>query len=646
MTLFLGAVHLERLPEGWGPGFRHIVAAISGEPEVWTDGRALLVQHSVATTPEAEGERLPCGLAGGAAGLAFDGRLDNREDLIAALGLPAALRGPADGALLAAAWERWREDAPARLLGDFALAVWDGRAGRLTLACDQTTGGRPLYWHAAPGHILFANDLAALLAVPWVPREADPTALALLSLRVWPGHGRSFFRQIGQLPAAGRLGWSGGAPRVDRYWQPDWSRRLRLRRDGDYVEAGRELLDRAVAAHCRVRGPLVCQLSGGLDSAAVVATAARLLPGRRLTALTAVPDPAAALPAPGRHAFFDEGARAAAVAAAYPNIAHQSVPAEPMAAEELDPVRLFAATAVPLRSAVDLSWYAPLHRRVGELGAGVALVGMAGNLTLSHSGLAGLPDLARSGRFAAFFAEVAALRRWRHMPPAWRLALAAMLPGIGGVLGRWRGRPAGGPPALLRAAVAQEMPWEDLPWADLPGGRPATARLRHLVPLFYATVEGRRLAAIHRRRRFATETRDPLGYLPLLEFCLAVPQAQYLKGGVPRLLARRVLADRLPPLTIGELGKGRQCPEYLHRAAAVRERVMVELAALDRCPLADAALDLAALRAVLEPWASGPCAAGGAADAGRLRQALLGLHLGQYLRWVAEGCPGLPAWKG
>src|SRR3569623_1661674 len=62
-------------------------------------------------------------------------RIDNREELVAALGTSAAAaRTMADGALLLAAWDRWEAGALDRLVGDFAFALWDREKRRLVLA--------------------------------------------------------------------------------------------------------------------------------------------------------------------------------------------------------------------------------------------------------------------------------------------------------------------------------------------------------------------------------------------------------------------------------------------------------------------------------------------------------------------------------
>ena len=91
----------------------------------WVDGNAGLAHQAFHVTPESVRERQPLASADGRLTLVADARIDNRDELIRALageGLPA---DPTDADLILAAYRRWREACPERLLGDFVFAVWD-----------------------------------------------------------------------------------------------------------------------------------------------------------------------------------------------------------------------------------------------------------------------------------------------------------------------------------------------------------------------------------------------------------------------------------------------------------------------------------------------------------------------------------------
>ena len=591
--------------------------------------RVLLQQGGGPMSAAPADETLPVGFGDGRYLLGFDGHLDNRDDLARAVGI-GRFAGLPDSALLAAAWEKWGADCPDHLLGEFAIAVWDDHQHLLTLACDQTTGGRPIFYHASDERIAFSTSLAALLRVGDVPRALDPHSLAGAAQWRWPGHGATCFRDIRQLPPGGRLRWSAGRCTVDRYWQPDWSRQIRFRRDTDYVEAARELLDRAVVAHSRVAGPLVCELSGGLDSTAVLASAARQHPERQICTVTAVSDDGAILPREESYAFHDEWTRVQAVAALYPNVTALRVPALPMRAEMADPQRQFALTAMPGPNPFDSSWFDPARAAAAAMGAHSVLTGASGNLTFSAAATTHLGDLAANGHWLALI---------RH---AARLANAPGGASMAGLIRRAAqearsGVPAPGGPDLGPAIATRYRRAAAMAPASAPTHLAAERQ-----GFFARTVESRRVANVMTRALHGVETRDPLGYLPLVEFCFAIPPEQYLLGGVSRSFARRVLADRLPPGVVQEQRLGLQCPEIAARIGGQRDWLAETLSRIERSPQATDILDTAWIRATItaiphDLHEMGP------EFITPLRRAAAALQVGQFILWVEGGCPGLDA---
>ncbi len=629
MTTVIGVASRDADGQFVGNCFPAPPMSAGASPYTVVRGHVAFQQYAVPTTPEAAGEVLPATFADGRYLLGFDGRLDNREDLARSIGIERFAYVP-DSVILAAAWEKWGADSPHHLLGDFALAVWDDRDRSLTLACDQTTGGRPIFYHASDDRIAFSTSLPALLRVADVPRELDPHSLAGAAQWRWPGHGTTCFRHIRQLPPGGRLRWSAGRYTVDRYWQPDWSRRIHYRRDTDYVEAARELLDRAVAAHSRVVGPLVCELSGGLDSTAVVASAARQHPERQIRTVTAVSDDGAILPREESYAFHDEWTRVQAVAALYPNVGALRVPALPMRAEMADPQRQFALTGMPGPNPFDSSWFDPARAQAVALGARSVLVGASGNLTFSAAAATYLSDIAANGRWLALLGHSA---RLAHAPGG--ASMAGLMRRA--VREARSGVPAPGGPDLGPAIAAR---YRRGAVVALPSAPTHLAAERE--GFFARTVESRRVANVTSRALHGIETRDPLGYLPLLEFCFAIPPEQYLLGGVPRSFARRVLADRLPPQVTQERRLGLQCPEIAARIGSQRDWLIDTLARVERSPQATDIIDTAWIRATIAAIPQ-DLRDMGPDFATPLRRAAAALQVGQFVLWVEGGCPGLEA---
>jgi hypothetical protein len=124
-------------------------------------------------TPEEVGEVQP--VAGRAnVMLVMDGRLDNRDELLPALGLP---RTASDAACVVAAYDAWDDRFTERLNGDFAVALFDASKHRLLLARDSI-GIRPLYYFRNDRVFAFASEIKALLAHPEIPTRPDDEGIA------------------------------------------------------------------------------------------------------------------------------------------------------------------------------------------------------------------------------------------------------------------------------------------------------------------------------------------------------------------------------------------------------------------------------------------------------------------------------------
>ena len=158
--------------------------------------------------------------------------------------------------------------------GMFAFALWDARRRRLLLARDRM-GIKPLVYAHGAGGLVFASELKALLALPWLPRDVDELGLVrYLYQSSVPGEG-SIVRGVRKLPAGHRLVAEGDRVRVERYWSLEDAG---TGGEGSFEAAAEELtarLDAAVRSHLLADVPVGTFLSGGLDSAAVTRAAAR-----------------------------------------------------------------------------------------------------------------------------------------------------------------------------------------------------------------------------------------------------------------------------------------------------------------------------------------------------------------------------------
>ncbi len=228
-----------------------------------------------ATTPESLAEKQPVTDEAHERWLVWDGRLDNRAELLDALGPGTAHGAGTDPELALAAYRRWGSAGFGRLVGDFATALWDGAARRLVCARDAL-GVRPLYYHWDGRRLLFGSEVKALFADPGVPRRPDEAVIADVLLGAFRNVGATFFESIRQVPPAHLLLLDETGPRLERYWDVDPAREVRYARDQDYLDEFRALFAEAVRCRLRSAAPVALMLSGGIDSTLVAAAAETL----------------------------------------------------------------------------------------------------------------------------------------------------------------------------------------------------------------------------------------------------------------------------------------------------------------------------------------------------------------------------------
>ncbi len=255
---------------------------------VWAaeSGNAAIASQASHVTPESEFERQP--FVDRAAGVVYAAyaRLDDREALLANLNrelhqLRASSRPVDDDApvtdveLIAAAHRRWGDDAPSRLVGDFAYVSFDPAKQRVFAARDAM-GMRPLYYRLEPGRVLIATEVAQVLAAPGVPTDLDVVSLAGHLLQEYFDNTRTAYSGVSALPPAHALTVSPVGSAVRRVWDYDMRRNVRFANDDEYAEALRETFAAAVKDRMRSSHVVAANLSGGMDSGATVATAAWL----------------------------------------------------------------------------------------------------------------------------------------------------------------------------------------------------------------------------------------------------------------------------------------------------------------------------------------------------------------------------------
>ena len=236
------------------------------------DGRCAIAFHRLAVI-DLPGSHQPMTSADGALTVAFNGEIYNFRELRERLqGEGAVFRTAGDTEVLLHLYRRYGEAMVDHLDGMFALALYDAPAGRLLLVRDRV-GQKPLWYLPLADRVAFASESRALLRhgdADLTPSPESLTAYCTMGYVPTPG---TIWAGLRKLPPASRMTVGDGIGAAERYWHPQPAVPPASRAAA--AEAVRDHLAASVEARMQADVPLGALLSGGLDSAIVVALMAK-----------------------------------------------------------------------------------------------------------------------------------------------------------------------------------------------------------------------------------------------------------------------------------------------------------------------------------------------------------------------------------
>lgn len=462
--------------------------------------------------------------------LTWDGRLDNRGDLRAALGIGSV----DDETLLAAAYDRWGLETFARLVGDWSVAVRDPIRRAIVFASDFM-GTRPLYYRVEASGVRWATRLAPLTHDAGLSDLDEQYVGAFLVFGGSPT--RTPWRHVRVVGAGHAVCVTADRTTVVRHWAAPTGTTVRFHDERRYEEGLRSLFSEAVAVRLQDEPAAMAELSGGLDSSAVVCMADRLIrleavAARRLMTVSYV------------HAESTDTPFIGAVEDAC----------------GLDATRISTDDA-PLMSAADVGeampeGWVPLYRAVASVGRRVGtttlLSGLNGDLLMGnwHDDSLQVAGRIARGQLRAAMREALGWSKvtGRPLVRIMARALAAALPA---------------PLAPAAAFATEGVPEPDHVDVSLNSRFSArtgvldsslhfSSEWRHAPPErrnhFRAFTLFRELRVVQRREVAPhLNYTHPYAHRPLVEFLMSVPADVLCRPGEPRRLMRRALGALLPP---------------------------------------------------------------------------------------------------
>jgi asparagine synthase (glutamine-hydrolysing) len=239
----------------------------------YVDKSVALLYRPFHTTRESRYERQPL-ISDRGFILTWDGRLDNREEVLAILGTNF---GPdvTDGTIVAAAFDRWETNCFSKLIGDWAVSVWRPLQRELILSVDYMAI-RQIFYYIRNQQVWWATDSIPLVLLSGDKFHIDEEFIAGYFARGPESH-ITPFREIREVPAGQFVRIREGEASIHRYWVFNPGSRIRYKSDPEYEEHFRHLFSQAVARRLRSDGPVLAELSGGLDSSSIVCVADDIL---------------------------------------------------------------------------------------------------------------------------------------------------------------------------------------------------------------------------------------------------------------------------------------------------------------------------------------------------------------------------------
>jgi asparagine synthase (glutamine-hydrolysing) len=237
--------------------------------ESYSNGGIRILYRAFHTTRESRRETQPHVSPSGAV-VTWDGSLDNRAELITELS-DTLTNDSTDLAIGAVAFEKWGADCFTKLIGDWALSIWNPGKRSLILAKDPI-GTRHLYYAFDKRQVTWSTILDPLVRLAGKTFALNEEYVAgwffmFPAVHLTPCVG------IHSVPPSSYVLLRPGSCTVSKYWDFDPEKKIRYRTDAEYEEHFRTVFAAAVQRKLRSDRPVLAELSGGRDSSSIVCMA-------------------------------------------------------------------------------------------------------------------------------------------------------------------------------------------------------------------------------------------------------------------------------------------------------------------------------------------------------------------------------------
>ncbi|KKI91424.1 asparagine synthase [Bacillus sp. SA1-12] len=589
MSAIAGIYHFNNEPINIEQG-EEIMKALQKFPaddvQIWHNERIFFGCHSQWITPESVGEQLPYYDYEKQLLITADVIIDNRDELFERLQVDRSSRKHMpDSKLILLAYEKWGEGVTNYLIGDFAFMIWDARKQRLFGARDFS-GTRTLYFYKNEQKFAFSTIIEPLFSLPHIDKKLNEQWLAeFIAIPVTSDSittDETVYQQIKQLPPSHTIMVSKGKVELSRYSTIVAGEKLKLKSNHEYEEAFREVFEKAVTSRLRTHKQVGAHLSGGLDSGSVVSFAARALQekNKKIKSYSYVPV-VEFVDWTHRYRVANERPFIESTVHYVGNISDQY-----LSFPELSPLSVIddwiETMEMPYKFYENSYWLKGIYEHASNDGVGILLNGQRGNWTISW------------GHALDFYAVL--LKRFKILKLSREIDLYSK--NIGVKKSRtWKFVSKKAFPALssfFSPDEQQHFPvWINDEFAkrtnvfeklekqgiDLTGTSISNVyqiRNNQFQQVHFWGLNG--TIGTKLSLRYSLWERDPTNDLRVVQYCLNVPEDQYVQNGVDRSLIRRSTKGYLPDkIRLNQRSRGIQGADGVNRMLNSWEPFIEEL---------------------------------------------------------------------
>ncbi|MBT2679844.1 asparagine synthetase B [Bacillus sp. ISL-35] len=602
MSAIAGIIHLKKEPVPFEHG-RNIMKGLEKFPaddiQVWHKHNAFIGNHAQWITPESVGEQQPFYDSERQCVITADAIIDNREELFEKLQVERSKqKHMPDSQLILLAYYKWGEESPKHLVGDFAYMIWDERNQKLFGARDFS-GSRTLYYYKDDERFAFCTTIMPLFTLPGVKKELNEQWLAEYIAN--PGRFESVepvltvYKNIYQIPPSHSITIINRSLFLNRYCDLIPGTKMKLKSDDEYIDAFREVFQKAVDSKLRTHKTVGGHLSGGLDSGSVAAFATKTLrkDNKKLHTFSYVPV----------EDFVDWTPRSR-VANERPliestvNYIHDISP-NYLSFEDKNPYseidNWLETIESPYKFFENTFWLRGIYEEASRKGIGVLLNGQRGNWTISW------------GSTFDYYALLFKSLRWIKLNQEMKEYCYRFGTGRKRILSNMNRRLL--PKFYQSQDLNDEFPiyinkdfssrtkvYEILKdqGVDIKGKVDSNAykvKEDHFHKLYYWNTTGTYGTKLS--LRYGLVDRDPTNDLRVVRFSLSVPEEQYVQNGLDRALIRRATKGYLPDdIRLNMRKRGIQGADGVHRMTSIWDRFIDEIEKLKSDSLMTGMIDI------------------------------------------------------